>query len=465
MAIGDRLERGFGERARERAAELAAHFERGGDVVRAIRYHHAAGDNARARSAARLAIEHYRRALNLLATLPDSREAAQQEIELNIALGPLLLACEGFGAPAAEKAYTRAQELCERIGATRELFTALWGMWLYVYGHGNLDDASKIGERLLEIGEDTDDRSLRLQAHHALWATSLSQGKLLACFEHASAGAQLYRVEEHAGMAAQYGSHDAGVCGRCYHSLAHVLHGDLTAAHTSIQAAISLTEEIGHPFSQALTLFWGAMLEQIARDHQAARQYAERSARLAAEHGFVVIGAWAACITGWAAIVEGQPGIGVAGIRAALGVAQATGTQLMEAYFFGVLADACRIAQCNAEGLAAVHSGLETVHSTKDRLYEAELLRLEAELLRASAPEAERSVELLERAVGLARQQAARLLELRALSSLVRATRDAKRTAELLPRVVALLEELALPPESEDAREARLLTHGSGAEP
>jgi hypothetical protein len=288
VVIADRLERGFGERARERAAELATHFERGGDVARAVRYHHAAGDNARARSAARLAIEHYRRALHLLVGLPDSRERTQQEISLNIALGPLLIACEGFGAPAAEKAYKRAPELCERIGATRELFTALWGLWLYVLGHGNLDDTKKIGERLLEIAAGTEERSLLLQAHHALWATSLFRGELLACLEHASIGEQLYRAAEDAGMAAQFGSHDAGSCGRCFHSLALVLRGDVVAAAAASQAAVSLTEEIGHPFSQALTLFWAAMFEQIARHHTAARQHAERSARLAGEHGFAV---------------------------------------------------------------------------------------------------------------------------------------------------------------------------------
>jgi hypothetical protein len=57
----------------------------------------------------------------------------------------------------------------------------------------------------------------------------------------------------------------------------------------------------------------------------------------------------------------------------------------------------------------------------------------------------------------LARQQAAHLLELRALTSLVRVTQDPKRAAELLPRMVTLLGQLNLRPESADAREARLL--------
>jgi predicted ATPase len=152
--------------------------------------------------------------------------------------------------------------------------------------------------------------------------------------------------------------------------------------------------------------------------------------------------------------------LGISGIRAALNAAQATGTKQFQTYFFGVLADACRIAGCNPEGLAAVHSGREAAHSTNERFYEAELLRLEGELVRASANEAERGVALFERAVELARHQGAHLLELRALTSLVHATEDPQRTVELLPRVAVLLEQLTLRPESEDAREARLLVPG-----
>jgi len=131
----------------------------------------------------------------------------------------------------------------------------------------------------------------------------------------------------------------------------------------------------------------------------------------------------------------------------------------------GVLADACRIAGRTSVGVAAVHSGLETAHSTKERFYEAELLRLEGELARATATEPERSVALFERALELARQQAAHLLELRALTSLAPATQDPRRTEELLRRISALLDQFTLPPESADTREARLLVFGSRANP
>jgi predicted ATPase len=361
--------------------------------------------------------------------------------------------------------YRRAQVLCERIGATRELFAALWGLWLYVSGHGHLDDAKQIGERLMEIATRIRDRSLLLQAHHALWATSLERGELLACFEHATAGAELYEVGEHAGMAARFGNHDAGACGRWFHAVALAVHGDLEAARSTSQAAIRLAEEIGHPFSQALALFFASMLQQVIREQAAAQHYAERSVRLATEHGFTMVRAWASCIASWAMVVNGEHAAGIAGIRAALDAAQATGTTQFQPYFFGVLADACLLAGRTSEGLAAVKSGLEAARSTNERFYEAELLRLEGELERSNNTGTEQCAALLERAVELAKHQAAHLLELRALTSLFRTSEAQSCSTDLLHRLGAVLGKLARQPDSTDVREARSLLRGSQKNP
>jgi predicted ATPase len=163
-------------------------------------------------------------------------------------------------------------------------------------------------------------------------------------------------------------------------------------------------------------------------------------------------------------VVNGEHAPGISGIRAALNAAQATGTKQYQSYFFGLLADACRIAGSASNGLAAVRRGLETARSTNERFYEAELLRLEGELVRATATDPRRSVALLERAAELAKRQGAHLLQLRALISLVRTLEGEPCTAQRL-RIGVLLESLALQDDSADAREARLLLRGSQRNP
>jgi predicted ATPase len=73
--IGEREEAGYGEQAREIAAELAVHFEQGRDYPRAVRYLQLAGENAIRRSAHQEALDHLTKGLELLKTLPDTRSA------------------------------------------------------------------------------------------------------------------------------------------------------------------------------------------------------------------------------------------------------------------------------------------------------------------------------------------------------------------------------------------------------
>ena len=85
--IGARLEAGYGARAGEIAAQLAVHFERGGEVQRAVHYWQQTGENAGRRHAYPEALTALRKGLALLATLPESPERAQRELTLQLSLG------------------------------------------------------------------------------------------------------------------------------------------------------------------------------------------------------------------------------------------------------------------------------------------------------------------------------------------------------------------------------------------
>jgi hypothetical protein len=112
-----------------------------------------------------------------------------------------------------------------------------------------------------------------------------------------------------------------------------------------------------------------------------------------------------------------------------------------------------------------VHSGLEAARSTNERFYEAELLRLEGELARSGNTAPERCAALFDRAIEIAKHQEARLLELRALTSLVRSGEAQPRAGELLARVAVVLEQLTPTHDCADAREARSLLQASQGNP
>ena len=74
-------------------------------------------DTATRRNAHHEAIAILRKALALLATLPESPARAQHELTLLLRLGPRLMAAQGYAVPDVGERYTRALTLAQQVGA------------------------------------------------------------------------------------------------------------------------------------------------------------------------------------------------------------------------------------------------------------------------------------------------------------------------------------------------------------
>jgi predicted ATPase len=97
------------------------------------------------------AIGHLTKGLKLLKTLPDTPARTQQELTLQIALGPALMATKGYAAPEVEQAFARARELCQQIGETPQLFPVLLGLRSFYTVRGEYRIARELGEQLLRL--------------------------------------------------------------------------------------------------------------------------------------------------------------------------------------------------------------------------------------------------------------------------------------------------------------------------
>jgi predicted ATPase len=97
---------------------VARHCTAAGQNEAAIRYWQRAGQRALQGSAHAEAIAHLRQGLAVLTPLPETPARLQQELDLQVALGPALFATQGNAAPEVEHAYARARELCVQLGDT-----------------------------------------------------------------------------------------------------------------------------------------------------------------------------------------------------------------------------------------------------------------------------------------------------------------------------------------------------------
>lgn len=205
--IGTRFEAAYGERAGEDAAELAEHFERGRDAVRAVRYRRKAARAALGRWAYHEAIDHLTRSLDGLQRLADTPARIEQELDVLVTLGPALIALHGQAAPEVADVYARARELAHRLGDSRTLFAILHGLRRVHTGQNDHRTALELGEEMLRLAQGEDDRALLLEAHFAIGISRFQLGEQAVAYEHLSRGSVLDDGRPDIAHIARYGGH------------------------------------------------------------------------------------------------------------------------------------------------------------------------------------------------------------------------------------------------------------------
>ncbi len=433
--IGARLEAGYGSLAREVAAELAMHFVRGMDRQRAIRYLQYAGEQALQRSAYQEAMAYLSQALEMLHSLPDTLEHKSFELTLRLSLGNALIATNGF-TQEVEDGYRRAWELCQQLGETPQLFPALRGVWAISFQRGKLRIARAHGEEFLRLAQRQQDSAFLLEAYRMLGCTLLSRGEFSLARVHIERGIALYDAQRHRAHAFLY-AQDPGVSCLLYQAWILWCLGYPDQALQRSQEALTLAQQLSHPYSLAWAHSFAATLHQLRREAWQTHEQARASVTICSEQGFTFRLARSSILQGWAMVMQGQREKGMALIHQGLTAHQNTGLELGPPYFLTLLAEAYSKETQPDEGLRLLTEALIISDKTGERCWDAELHRLQGELLlqssvqcpesRVSAFPALRTPDLeaeaeacFHQALTIARHQQAKSWELRAAISLSR---------------------------------------------
>jgi predicted ATPase len=158
-------------------------------------------------------------------------------------------------------------------------------------------------------------------------------------------------------------------------------------------------------------------------------KWADQLVSTATEQGFPSWQAMGTIYRGWAKVKNGDVTEGMSLLRSGLSAFRATGSELFVPHHIALLAEACEIAGQIEEALALLDDALQIVGRTGERWFEAELDRHKGQLLLRQGY-SEAAEELYYKALSIARQQKAKLWELRAAVSLARLWCDQGRVAE-----------------------------------
>jgi predicted ATPase/class 3 adenylate cyclase len=418
--IAQVLETRFPEVGETQPEVVARHCTAAGQDEAALRYWQRAGQRALQRSAYAEAVAHLTQGLAVLTPLPETPARLQQELDLQVALGPALLVTKGFAAAEVERTYARARELCTQLGDTPQLFPVLRGLIMYYQGRGQLQTATQLGEQLLRLAQVQPDPALRMLAHHQLGMVVFHRGEPALAQTHHTQTLAHYTPRAHRALAVRYGG-DLGVMSGTWLAWELWYLGAPDQALQHSLAARTLAQEVAHPYSLAQALVFAAVVYQYRREVLAAYEQAAAAMTLATEQGFAQWLARGTTLHGWALAMQGHGEAGLAEMRQGRTADLATGSKTWQPYCLGLLAEAYSAGGNPTAGLEVLAEALAVMDATGLRFYAAELYRLKgALLLQQAAPNAAQAAACFHQALDVARRQQAKSFELRAATSLAR---------------------------------------------
>jgi class 3 adenylate cyclase/predicted ATPase len=407
---------------------LAQHYAEAGLVEKSVAYWSKAGRRSAARSAMAEAATQFQKGLNQLGLLSDTPERQRRELELGSALGAALMAAKGYAAPETGHAHARARELWEQLGSPSAFLQVPYGQSLYHAVRGELDLAMRLDEDLLRLSRQSSNSAGLALGRASSGRNFMFAGRFPSSRSHLEAGLAFYDPDSHGSLVHQAGFHPH-VNSRGHLGVVLFCLGYPDQALAQSSAAIAEARRLAHPPSLASSLALGAKLLLLDGDNAVLSEWVDQLVAVTTEQGLPHWRAQGTICRGWVMVRNNDVAEGISLLRSGSAAYRATGAEIWTPHFMALLARACEVAERAKEGLNLLDEALQIVSRTGERWFLAELNRHKGQfLLRQGHSEA--AEELYRKALSIAKEQEAKLWELRAAASLARLCRDRGRRAE-----------------------------------
>jgi tetratricopeptide (TPR) repeat protein len=414
---GAAIEALFKDRIDDHLAELAHHYSRSANTRKAVEYLFRVGNQAMGRSAFPEAVTRLSGALEFLKHLPDDAERVRTELAVQSRLLPAIGATKGWATPELEPLYARARKLCAQIDDPAFTFPILFEQWLTRWAKLELQEGMELADELLAIAERVKDAKMLLSAHWACGTIFLERGELLSATEHLEksvAGSDLLQplTDKQAEL------RRVASLGRLYLGLYQL--GFPDRAWTKSRETLSVAQRCSSPSILAVALYNVAQYDLIRGDATSALKNAKEAMALIEALGLQFIWPMTAAAKGGALIAQGHHEEGIAEMRRGISAFHAS-KATPPAWILSLLASGLGRVGQHAEGLQALDEGFASVAKTGEHGSSPSLQHVKGELLLLQSPSnAAEAEQCFRTAIEIARQQSARMAELRATTSLAR---------------------------------------------
>jgi tetratricopeptide (TPR) repeat protein len=428
--VGLSIELCFASSLADHYDELAHHFQRSGNVLKALEYLLHAGQQATHRLAYIESKELFGRALELVAGLKPTvdRDRTESLVRLNLAISTIFNEVGTFMDAGLLASLERAHTLCEELGRDTHHCDVLSALAFLYANRAETDKTREVCEELLAIATELGDTDLVGRAHFWAGFSALWSGDFIVAMKSFDQAYELPRVPR-SRQELSYGGWQPRT--RVFGALALIVRGFPDRALARYEEAEALVREEMDPSLAFPMLAWSAYLNIEIGNPERALKASEEGSRLATQDNvsavFALYKLWRArSLVQLGKIEQGiDEMVRLKGIIMAY-AATAVGSTILPAYV-----EACLIARRRTEGLEAVSRGLEIVEIIKTRFAEAELYRLKGDLLLLGGRQWENEAEeSFRKAITIARSQTAKWWELRSTVRLARVLRITDRNSE-----------------------------------
>jgi predicted ATPase len=405
---------------------LAQHYAEAGLTEKSAACWGKAGHRSVARSAMAEAAAQFQKALDQLALLPDTTERQRQELEIRTALGVVLHAVKGLAAPETGYAYARARGLWEQLGFPPEFLEVPYGQSRYHAFRGEFDLALYLDEDLLQLSHQRNDSAGLVLGHFSSGRNLFYVGRFASSRSHLGEVLALYDPISHRSLVHKIGLHPR-VLSRGFLAFVLFCLGYPNQALAQCDQEIAEAQRLAHQPTLAASLALGVGVLSLVGDNAALDERVGELITMTTEQGFPLWASHGVLHRGWVKVKNGDVPEGISLLRQGLSAFRATGGSAMAST--GLLARACEIAGQIEEAVTILDDALRLAERTGERWFAAELNRHKGQLL-LRVKQASAAEELYRKALSIAREQEAKLWELRAAVSLARLRRDQGRRAE-----------------------------------
>jgi predicted ATPase/class 3 adenylate cyclase len=415
-SIARSLEEHFPETAETQPELVAYHCREAGSVDKAVGYLLAAAERALLRSAMTEALVHLTQAKDLVSTLPESKERWQLELKLEITLGRVLTARRSYTAPETREAYRRARARCEALGHQAWLPLIMLGQWVGAWSAADHRPSLKLAQELYGWGERNNDRGGMAVAHLAYGMTLTLLGDLVRARLHLEQALQINEFGAPGRHPFLFSDTDGRISSLTYLHDCLLLLGFPHQAEAAARQAAALTPS--QLYSRALAQIHMLRMHVFDRDVEKAATVSSALLRLSEEQGYPYFIGASMVYRGWALAQGGDTANGIELCHRGMTQLRTIGANCWFPRYYALLAECHEQAGDPERGGEAIAEAQRSIESTGERIWEAEILRLKGRLLLLAGNHGREAETCFVAAVTTAHQQKARLLELRAATSL-----------------------------------------------